>query len=112
QELRVPARGEAEPDEVPARDVEAEDDQDDDRREQERVRRDGERRQPAVPLASHARTSRRSVRRATSVPTSVTIMSRKPSAEPYGESRPLVKMTWTIFAIVVVWAPPSRSGVT
>ena len=111
KQLRVPVEGEAQPDEVPARDVEAEHDQDHDRGEQDRVDPDRERGQPAARSAPVTpMTSRRRLRSARSVPARVTTISRNPSADPYGQSRPLVKMTWTILAIVVVWAPPSRSG--
>ena len=64
------------------------------------------RRSSAQHLPAHAQRS------ASSVPPRVMTISRNPRADPYGQSRPLVKMTWTILAIVVVWAPPSRSGVT
>ena len=46
------------------------------------------------------------------VPTSVISMRMNPSAEPYGQSRPSRNSSWTTLAIVVVLAPPSRSGVT
>ena len=49
---------------------------------------------------------------ARNVPARVMTMSMNPSAEPYGQSRPLVNRTWTTLAIVDVWAPPRRSGVT
>ena len=39
-------------------------------------------------------------------------MSTNPSAEPYGQSRPSRNSSWTTLAMVVVSAPPSRSGVT
>ena len=46
------------------------------------------------------------------VPTIVTAMRMNPSAEPCGQSRPDRNSVWTTLATVVVWAPPSRSGVT
>ena len=112
EQLRVPVGREPQPHEVPARHVEAEDDQDHDRGEQERVDQDGECRQPRVPPGPHPNVSWRSARIANRVPARVMTISMNPSAEPYGQSRPLVNRTWTILAIVEVCAPPSRSGVT
>src|SRR6185369_12029212 len=115
EQLRVPVEGEARPGEPTPGAVEAEHDQHDDRREQDHVGRDRQRGEPATRPAAHALapiTSRRRLRSAMRVPTMVTPMSRKPSADPYGQSRPVVKMTWIRLAIVVVWAPPSTSGVT
>ena len=121
QQLAVPVRGEGVPHERPPRIVEREDDQHDDRGEQEREDEHRERGQQRVALAAHRRRpvsrgahspdiSRRTRRRAMSVPTIVTTIRMNPSADPNGQSRPSRKRSWMTLAMVVCCAPPSRSG--
>ena len=46
------------------------------------------------------------------VPAIVPTMSRKLRAAPNGQSRLDMNRIWMTLAIVIVWTPPSRSGVT
>ena len=93
--------------------VEAEDDEDDDGQEEEDVDEQGVRREQGIAFAVHQpMTSRRSERMTASEATMVAAMSRNPMAAPAGQSRALRNWIWMILAMVVVSAPPSRSGVT